>query len=246
MNTSQPINPARELLEEEVRHAQDMRNLQFDAGGKGADVLEREFQKAKRHTRKVRVLKLALPVLAVFIILGIIGALLVNSLISSPLNLENISISDGKLIMENPKLKGVDGENRPYTLEADSAVQNVEDPTKVQLTSILAELPVDEDVSATLRAGNGLYDTEAKTLRLTNSVFMETTDGMSIKFQEMDVDIAGGYMKTDSGVFAKSEQAEISSKSLVVEDRGKRVIFDGGVTMTLYPGNLRKEDASSE
>ena len=246
MNVSQTINPTREFLENEVRHVQNMRDLQFDAHSKGADALEKEFQRAKRHTRRVRFLKFALPVTAGIIILGIIGAFLLNSLAESPFNLEGISISDGKLVMENPKLNGVDGENRPYNLSADSAVQNVEDPTKILLTSILAELPVDEKTLATVRAGSGLYDAEAKTLSLKNSVFMETDDGMSIKFQEIDVDIANGLMKTDSGVFAKSDQAEISSQSLIVEGRGKRVFFEGGVTMTLYPGKLRKEGANSE
>lgn len=200
-----------------------------------------EFERAKRHSDKVRILKILLPVAAVLIILLILGALVVRSLFMPQIDLGLIKIDDGKLIMENPKLSGVDDNKRPYNLSAVRAIQNAENPAVVELQKIDAELPMDDAVSARIVAGNGVYDADAKTLLLRESVEVTTTDGMQIQLLEADVDIDKGTLVTRSPITATSPQADISSSSLSVEEGGDRLVFEGGVKMTLRPKALKEK-----
>lgn len=210
------------------------------------DMRQHEFEQAVRHSDKVRVLKIFFPVLGALIIIGILAALIIRALLTPDLDISNISITDGKLVMENPKLNGFDGEQRPYNLTANKAVQDASNPSRVELEKILAELPIDEKVSATITAGNGVYDAEAKTLLLGDQVHVETNDGIKIDLEYADVDIRNGTLKTSSPIFASSPQADISAGSLVVEDEGTRIIFDKNVRMTLRPAQVNNDESPND
>ncbi len=222
--------PGAAALQQEISH------LDFISGERN----EREFIRAKAHAKRVRLLKVVLPVTGVLIIAAVAGALLVRQFVYPRLNIESISLQDGKLVMENPNLNGVDGNKRPFSLSADRAIQDADQPKRVELISIVARLPMNEKVFADVTAGNGIYDADAKTLILTQQVEVLTTDGMRIVLENADVDIAGGTLETRKPIFASSRQADIMSNSLQVRENGERLIFEGGVRMTLRPKEMRE------
>ncbi len=201
---------------------------------------EAEFERALKHTGKVKLLKIVLPIMAVLIILGISAALIINSLLNPGVSVDNIAISDGKLVMENPQLNGFDSNQRPYNLTANKAIQDADNPTLVQLQKIIASLPVDDKILAEITAGQGLYDADAKTLILDKKVHVITNNGMSLTLEDADVNIGAGTLSTDKTILATSPQADISAKSLVVHDSGNHLIFEGNVRMTLRPDAVKE------
>lgn len=210
-----------------------------------AERSEVEFQKAATHTGWVRFLKIFLPILALLIILLIAGTLLFRQFMLPELDIGNIKMNDGKLVMENPKLNGVDQNQRPYNLSADRAIQDASNPTIVELQKIIATLPMEQNISADITAGNGVYDADAKTLILKERVTVSTSDGMSIELMDANVDIKSGAMTTTSPIRATSPQADISSSSMVVDKSGERLIFEGNVKMTLRPKELNQRNGSA-
>lgn len=201
---------------------------------------EAEFEKAVRHTNKVKLLKIALPIVGVLVILGISGALVINSMLDSGDSIDSISVSDGKLVMENPQLNGFDDSQRPYNLTATKAVQDADNPMLVELQEISASLPVDDLISASINAGQGFYNADEKTLALGKEVHVVTNNGMSLTLQDADVDIGAGTLTTNNAILATSPQADISARSLIVHESGAHLIFEGGVRMTLRPDALRE------
>ena len=193
-----------------------------------------EFLRARNHSGLVRFLKIALPITAGLIILGLLIALAVKSFSSPEINIGKISVSDGKLVMQNPELNGVDENQRPYSLSASKATQNVDNPSRVALEAILAKLPIEDGLFATIKAGSGLYDSEAKTLLLEDNVEVVTTDGMQVFLNDADVDIKNGSLKTANPVQASSKEADIAAGSLQVEEGGERLVFEGKVQMTIH------------
>ncbi len=210
------------------------------------DNRENEYREALKHSSKVRFWKFAFPILAVLMILGIIVAFVLNSLKVPDIAVENISVSDGKLVMENPELSGFDKNKRPYNLSATKAIQDVENPNQVELQEILAELPMNEKITATITAGNGVYDADAKTLVLKKSVNLVTSSGMVLNLEDASVDIGNSIMHTNNPINGTSPQADISSNTMMVEDGGNRLIFEGRVRMTLRPDELKKADKTNE
>ena len=196
-----------------------------------------EFERAHRHTRNVRWLKILLPALAVLILLVLLVVFAFRSLVAPQIDIGDVSVSDGKLVMENPTLNGFDGKKRPYDLTATRAIQDVSNPALVELQEIRANLPIDEKINASISAGNGFYDADAKTLRLGDVVEVNTNDGMKIELQDAQIDIGSGYLKTDKPIKAISPQASISAGSMTISESGEVIVFDNKVFMVLNPQN---------
>ena len=205
-----------------------------------------EYQEALKHSKKVKFWKIAFPTMGVVMILGIMGAFVLNSFEAPDVAVESINLTDGKLVMENPELSGFDKDKRPYNLTASKAIQNAELPNQVELQKIIAELPMDEVTTATITAGNGVYDADAKTLELKQTVNVVTSSGMVVNLEDASVDIANSIMHTNNPINATSPQADISSNSFMVEDGGNKLIFEGRVRMTLRPDELKKANPEND
>lgn len=210
------------------------------------DNREDEYKKAIRHSRAVLFWKITFPIIGILVIVGIAGALVKNSNDIPDVTVDNIDLSDGKLVMENPKLNGFDKNKRPYNLIATKAIQDVSNPNQVELEDIIAELPMNEETMATIEAGNGIYDAEGKTLILTKTVNLITSSGIILNLEDANVDIGNSIMHTNNPINATSPQADITSNAMMIEDGGNKLTFEGRVRITLRPDELRKASASNE
>ena len=197
-----------------------------------------EFERAHRHTRNVRWLKILLPAIAFLILLVLLAVFAFRSLVTAQIEIGDVSVSDGKLVMENPTLNGFDGKKRPYDLTATRAIQDVANPSRVELQEIRANLPIDEKLNASISAGTGFYDADAKTLRLGDVVEVNTNDGMTIELQDAQIDIGSGFLKTDKPIKAQSPQASISAGSMTISESGGLIVFDNKVFMVLDPAGV--------
>lgn len=210
------------------------------------DNREAEYQAALKHSKKVKFWKFAFPVFGVIVLCVLIGALVLRSLETGGVTIGNIDVNDGNLVMEAPELNGFDKNKRPYNLSASQAIQDLENPTRVELLDILAELPMDNEITATIQAGNGIYDADAKTLVLKDNINLVTSNGMTVTLQDADVDIGNSTMRTNNPISATSSQADISSETMRVEEGGNKMIFEGKVRMTLRPDTLQDASETNE
>ena len=103
------------------------------------------FDLAQRHSRRVRVLKFAVPLLAAIIAV----AFPVYSYLAAPVSIsvqaDGSAFSDGKLVMANPKLNGFTKQKLPYSLTALRAIQDVGKQGIIDLEGINAKLPLAPD-----------------------------------------------------------------------------------------------------
>jgi len=112
------------------------------------------FDRAQRHSRRVRVLKFAVPVLAA----GIAVAFPVYSYFAAPVSIsiqaDGTAFANGKLVMANPKLNGFTKQKLPYSLTALRAIQDVGKQDIIQLEGIHAKLPLTADNVAVVDASS--------------------------------------------------------------------------------------------
>jgi lipopolysaccharide export system protein LptC len=222
-----------------------LRGRPAGAGDSMDDAELTAFHRARRHSGLVRMLRIILPLAAVFILSLLIGAYIWSQSGVADFGADSVSMENGRMVMRNPDLNGVDPKGRPYRLQAREAVQNPAAPSKVELVDIDATLPVEENISARLLAGNGFYDADAKQLKLSNKVNVTTNDGATIDLEAADVDIYAGRLITDQPVSLRTDQASITAQKLAVEDNGKRIVFEDRVRMVLYPAEIRKVQQQS-
>ena len=199
------------------------------------------FGRAQRHSRRVRLLKLVLPLAAAAIAIGFP----IYSYMSAPPSVavptDSSAFSDGKLVMANPKLEGLTKENLPYALNALRAIQSADKESIVELEGINAKLPVSADNIAAVGASHGIYDREKNTLDLDQEFTVSTTDGMVAKLKSAFLDMGKGTMTTNQPVDISREGSRITADTMSVKENGKVLIFEKRVRLNIDPVAMKAD-----
>ena len=199
-----------------------------------------QFAAAERHSRRVRVLKIAIPAVATagVVLLALVTVFRPDS--TAAVSTDSITLSDGRIVMSNPKLDGLTGDKRPYAMRAERAFQEIGRDGLVELEKITAELPFGIGSTALLKAGGGFFDNARNTLDLGKTVQLTTTDGMTAKLDSARIDIAKSALKTDKPVEISTSGSKITAGSLSVSEGGKLLVFETNVRLTIDPKKLNK------
>ena len=126
---------------------------------------ERAFKAARRHSRVVRILRIAVPlsVSFVFVVVALVTYLNPLRLLTKlPINVDNLVVSGTKVTMEQPHLSGFTSDARAYELTADTAAQDMTKPDMIELRNIRAKVEMQDKSKMELTAISGLYDSKAK------------------------------------------------------------------------------------
>ncbi|KQT64338.1 hypothetical protein ASG54_02240 [Aureimonas sp. Leaf460] len=204
--------------------------------GQGRDARRAaEFKRARRHSRKVSVMKVALPLLAVLIVAGGAGATWLARSLPDELPLNAFGLENGRLVMQDPRLSGTDGQDRPYSMVAKRAIQSLTGGGGVELEAVKANIGISPTATADIVATRGLYDAGAQTLRLYEGLEVTTSDGMTIEMSGADIALEGGSMEGAGPVHIRTQEQTVEAGSLSVADGGQSLSFRNGVKMTLMP-----------
>lgn len=203
--------------------------------GSGADT----YRRAMSHSRRVRRLRILLPVVALGITLAFVAVSLVRGLMPDELQIESAKIEDGKVVMEKPAIAGRNSEGVRYSLRAERALQDIKNPNMITLESIAAAVPVNDKVLARVVATSGIFDRGANVLNLDKPFTLNLSSGIDAQFGSANLDIGGGTMKTDDPVAIQTKGASIVANSLEMKDKGRTMIFTGAVKLNIEPSALR-------
>lgn len=209
---------------------------------------EREFTRARRHSRVVRFLKVGLPIIAALIVAGGLLAIWLARSLPDNVSFSGTSIQDGRVVMQDPRMSGVDSRNRPYELIAQRAFQSITGGG-VDLEHVNARIAIDDENTATIDAADGHYDQRGGEMQLSNGIAVKTTNGITIGMDKADIDIAKGVLTGSGPVKIVTPNQTIESKSVRVADGGKILSFGGGVKLTIAPpksSGAVKASSSSE
>jgi lipopolysaccharide export system protein LptC len=204
----------------------------FTATGERRDQVA-AYKAATRHTKRVRFLRLALPV----VILLCVAILMIGSWLDPlrllgelPIEFARLAISGTKLKIEAPKLSGYTSDGRAYSVTAETAAQDLTQPGVIELTGIEARFEVVGGGTTTIRAGKGTYDSKAERLRLADAIDIASTNGFGGKLIEALLDMRKGHMLSTSPVDLRYQDGRVRADRLEIFDNGDRALFEGRVT----------------
>lgn len=203
---------------------------------------EDAFRRARRHSSAVRVLKWLLPSLAVAMAVGFVAKSYLAAPLAVAIKADGTALSEGKLVMSNPKLEGFTRDNRRYSMNAVRAVQDVTNEAIVQLEEIGASLPMDTANMARVVASRGTFDRAKNTLNLNSEITITTDDGMVAKLKSAYLDISTGHMETTEPVDIVLKGIRIASDSMSIAENGKVMVFDKRVKVHIDP---REQDKAN-
>lgn len=193
-----------------------------------------EFGRAQRHSRTVRWLRIGLPLVALAIVAGALGVTWAARSLPADLSVASTTIEDGRLVMADPRLSGVDGNNRPYSMLATRAIQSL-GGSGVDLETVRASLTLDAETTAELTAAKGRFDTKTNLLRLYDDIAVDTSSGISVRLSSADVDLAEGRMTGAGPVEIRTANQRLEAGAVSISENGRRVSFTNRVRLTLLP-----------
>jgi lipopolysaccharide export system protein LptC len=199
--------------------------------------LEARFAVAARHSRLVRILRIAVPTAVSLAMAAVIGISVFNPfrmlMPKLPLDMGNLVVSGTKITMESPHLSGYTPDQRPYELWAKTAVQDLTDSDHVELNKLRTRLIMQDGSTVFLDARTGLLDNKAQTIDLHKDIFMKTTSGYEARLTQAFVDMAKNTVDSDEHVDVKLTNGTLSSDRLHVTEGGAVMRFEGNVVMHL-------------
>ena len=198
----------------------------------------RDFARAARHSRRVRMLRRAIPVGVAVAVAGLLAVWLFDpfrEILPANFSAQGFNLSTSQVTMQMPKLAGFKKDNRPYEVVAKQAIQDVSKPSVINLIEMDAHLSLDNGQSANLTAKQGIYDTQNETLEVKTDVRVKTTSGYDITLEQASMKFKTGDISSDKPVTVKMADGEVSADSLQVGDNGKHVTFIGNVRSRMEP-----------
>ncbi len=212
-----------------------MTSIQNPAYQAGMDA---RFATAARHSRMVRLLRVAVPTAVILAMAAIVAVSVFNPfrmlLPKLPLDMGNLVVSGTKITMESPHLAGYTPDQRPYEVWAKTATQDVTDPDHVDLKTLRAKvLMEDRTTTVTLDARNGLMDTKQQLLDLHKDIFLQSSTGYEARLSQAFVDIGKGTVTSEEHVDVKLLNGTLTSDKLRITGGGEIVRFEGNVVMNL-------------
>ncbi|OJF90523.1 LPS export ABC transporter periplasmic protein LptC [Pararhizobium antarcticum] len=198
------------------------------------------YDQATRHSRRVTRMKIVLPLVAfviaaIFVVVSVIGAYLPDEL-----QIENATIENGKIVMQNPAISGRNKQGISYSMKAERALQDIANPDIITLKKIHAEMPVNETLVATVDAASGVYDRGGNTLNMDEPFTITMNNGVNADFRSAYLDINAGEMESKQPIAISMNGGSIVAQRLRMTDKGRIVTFEGMVRVNVEPSSIRK------
>jgi lipopolysaccharide export system protein LptC len=200
--------------------------------------MEARFAAAARHSRMVRLLRVAVPAAVLLAMTGIVAISVFNpfritGLPKLPVDISNLVVSGTKITMETPHLAGFSTDQRPYELWAKAAIQDLTDPDHVELRTLRAKVMMEDKSTVTMDARTGFFDSKQQMLDLRKDIFLQSSTGYEAKLSQAYVDINKGTVTSDEHVDVKLLNGTLTADRLRIINSGEIVRFEGNVVMNL-------------
>jgi lipopolysaccharide export system protein LptC len=203
--------------------------------------MDARFAIAARHSRMVRVLRIAVPAVVVLAMAGVVAISIFNPfralMKQLPIDMDNLVVSGTKITMESPHMSGFSPDQRPYEVWAKTATQDLTDPDHVELKAPRAKVLMEDRSTVTMDARTGLFDTKAQLLDLRKDIFLQSSTGYEARLSQALIDIGKGIVTSEEHVDVKLLNGTLTADRLRITEKGELVRFEGNVVMNLIMDN---------
>jgi len=190
----------------------------------------RAFTKAERHSRFVRILRKALPVIAVVVIASyFISTQLSVSVGDMTASIDGIEVADGNLRMTNPKLKGADKKNGQYVIGADYADQDIKSPNLIKLHAIKADVTAPDGGWSRMEADRGAYDSKTERLVMQDNITIATSSGVTGELINASLDSRNKILRSHRPVSFVLPNGTVKANALTLRSAEHTLTFRGKV-----------------
>lgn len=195
----------------------------------------RAFQAAGRHSRRVRRLRMALPIGALVVIAAFVLMMVVRSLFSNfgGLTMASLTVEGTKVTMDKPRLTSARQDGGGYVMTADRAIEDVTNPDEVELVNVDGDLGGHGRPPLKLTSTRGHFNSTKETMDLWGVVGLRTGD-YRVEMTKASIDFKAGVYKTAEPVRVfMTTGTTISADAAIAADNASLMTFVGHVKTSI-------------
>lgn len=186
------------------------------------------------YTKFVRVMRFILPLVAIALTAVIVlwdemGARM--SKVDQAKFMPEVEQARGEML--NPKFDSTDSEGRPYSITADKATQDQNDPKIMLMQNPESFIKLGQDENMSGRSKSGVYEQEIGKLYLSEAVQLDHSSGYTLQSNELRIDLKTGQAFSDQPVHVEGKMGTIDANGLEADNNSGLVIFKGPATLIL-------------
>lgn len=191
------------------------------------------------HDRRIKIISIFLP-----ICVGALAAVLalapftLSGELSFVLDKESVDVAKERMRVTEALYRGEDGQGRPFSLKAGSAVQKSSQEPVVDLKDMSARILLG-DGPAQLRANTGQYDMDRETVRISGPIQAETADGYRLTTNNVTVNLKSRTLVSDDSVEGRTNIGTFRADKLRADLNKRTVTLDGNAQLRIQQNGLR-------
>jgi lipopolysaccharide transport protein LptA/LPS export ABC transporter protein LptC len=191
---------------------------------------------ARRHSRRVRTLKVALPLVALTTLTIFTAAVLNRAGLGPDIpDLHVPQIVAENLKMQNPHYEGFTSDGGHYWVRAKTAQQDFKTMGVIHLDGITGELIDAKKHKTNLAAARGIYNSKTNVLELYDSIDITGNGGLNGKLTHATVKTKEGIITSDQPSTVIMGAGRITSNQLTAKQKTKEYTFVEDVRAHIEP-----------
>lgn len=190
-----------------------------------------DFERWRRRSKVIRLLRVLLPALIVLIFLGLAGSVAYSTFRAQP---RQAAAGDEPIRLVNPRFVGRDDKGRAFVLTAASATRDRADYQRVLLDKPALVLDEGGPDQLRLNGANGVFHEATGKLSLSGGVQMADVKN-AFQTASSQFDTKTGELVGSGPIQGSGGLGEITAKSYGVYGKGDRMVFKGGVRTRIEP-----------
>ena len=146
-------------------------------------------------------------------------------------DLENLNVVGARFV-------GLDGNDQPFTLTADQAVQENAAGNVLELNRPQGDITLRDGSWLAVTATHGSFERSANMLTLTGDVSLFQDGGYEVHTEVAEIDIGRGNAQGNRPVQGQGPGMQIEGQGFQLFDRGKRVLVTGPSRLVILPSTV--------
>jgi len=202
---------------------------------------------AARHTRRVRILKSALPATALLVIAGYSLSVFDNTGWGEGLaQLEVPRILAENLAMDNPHYEGFNADGGRYWVTARKAMQDLKNLSLIKLEAISGELIAANKDRTKLTATRGTFNNKQNVIELFDAIDITGDNGLKAQLTRASIKTKEGVILSDAPVRVEMPAGTITASQLIIHQKEKEYTFKNQVRTDLKARAPKTEGADAD
>lgn len=211
----------------ELARQERSRRKRWAAPGGSHDAMVRTMQ---------AVLPMAIGVLTAFLVMA---PLFSAGDVSFVLDKNKVDVAQERMRIQAARYRGADDKNRPFALNAGSAVQKSSAERVVDLDELSAGIEL-SDGPATLRGDRGQYDMVDDRVAINGPIEFRAADGYALDTRDATVDLRNRTLQSGSAVSGVAPQGTFRGDRLKADLEERTVRLEGNARLRIVPGGTNR------